>query len=104
MKLARVVVRLHEECVKFGGRNEYPDGKSGVESVPGDATLQAYTASAPYRSEGLRYVRFGTPFTVVVDTQHRGVQVVTKTDKDYGMWIPHTLLKPVRVAPTAMTN
>lgn len=96
-------VVLHEDCVRFGGRQEYPDGWVGHEAVPPaiagseDKVAKAiaiYRASAPVTRERLLYINFGKPF---VGKDERG-RPKAKTDKKHGMWIPSWLLKPASVA------
>lgn len=96
----RFVVALHEDCVRFGGREEYPDGWEGREAIPpaiagseGNEAkaLAIYRASAPVTREGLLYINLGKPF---IGKDERGRPKV-KTDKRHGMWIPDWVLKPV---------
>ena len=95
----RVRVELHDDCIRFGGCEEYPNGRVGTEAVPARiasqkaneaAALAGYRASAPVIREGLRYIKFEKPF-VGQDDRGRPKQ---KTDSQNGMWIPSWLLKP----------
>lgn len=112
MHLENVRIQLHEDCVKFGGRDEYPDGWMGVEMPPqgGDSAdvVEAYKASAPYQGEGLRYIRFAKPFIVPVEYKTKDgkkeTKLVAKTDKRYGMWIPYALVRPATTHVSKTVN
>ncbi|KKT82643.1 MAG: hypothetical protein A3B99_04780 [Candidatus Yanofskybacteria bacterium RIFCSPHIGHO2_02_FULL_44_12b] len=93
----KLVVDLSSAGSPKLARLEYPNGWVGVETIPQDILkdFRPAEAEAAYRDdsrrtdENLRYVQFGQAFKA---PNERG-QVITKTDKRDGMWIPAWLLK-----------
>ena len=104
-----VKVELSDDCVRFGGRNEYPDGWTGIEMSPvaGDTvevSRKAYYAAGPFQTEGLTYVRFGRPFIVMVSGKDGKTRPETKTDRRNGMWIPRLLVVATNTVAKSATS
>lgn len=76
-KRARVV--LHDLCLEFGGRDEYPH-------------LSMVTTGNINGRERLVYCKFGHPF---FGKDGKNGKLRKKTDSAHGMWIPEWLLVPV---------
>ncbi len=115
-------VALHENCIAFGGRDEYPDGQIGEEGVPPrrvdgilrtkaenekDESIRAraiatYEESTQFVDERLRYVKFAEHFTGMSAGERPRKE--RKTDDHKGMWIPEWLLKSVPEVSEAEAN
>ena len=115
MVLNRFRVELHETCIRHAGREEYPDGAEGRETIPPmiaeaavqdgatniDKAYRLYEASGAYRYEGLRFIGFPRPFTGKDANRRPQVKTQKIGEGLHAMWIPATLLKAI---PAPMAN
>jgi hypothetical protein len=78
-KEKRAIVRLHKDCLDFGGADVYPNN-------------QRVTLGSKNLHERLIYCKLGHPFFGRDKPEGR---IIRRTDTSHGMWIPEWLLVPV---------